>query len=329
MTRRALLGCARSGASPAREAAASRDGGPRDSGAPSARGDAAQSAQRPRAERPQKELAARCGVVLAAPALWRAVAASQPSDGARRPAGIGRAVAEELTALGCRVLVAARTASEVDETCKELRAGGGEVWGVAADVSTADGVESVVAAANEAFGGKLHILVPNAGTNVRKDTVDFSEEDVDKVLDINLKGSYALVRKCHPLLKSGAGVPGGAAVALMSSVAGVQAMMSGTPYAMSKAALNQLAKNLACEWAKDCIRVNSVCPWYINTPLAKQVLANKEYEKKVLGVTPMRRVGEPHEVAATVAFLCMPAAGYITGQVLCVDGGFTVNSFYQ
>ena len=87
--------------------------------------------------------------------------------------------------------------------------------------------------------------------------------------------------------------------------------------------------NLACEWAPDGIRVNCVAPWYIRTPLAEQVLQNETYKKSVLERTPMGRVGETNEVAGLVAFLCLPIAEYITGQVISVDGGFTRNGYYD
>ena len=96
---------------------------------------------------------------------------------------------------------------------------------------------------------------------------------------------------------------------------------------MTKAAMVQLTRNLAGEWASDHIRVNAIAPWYIETPLARQVLKDRKYLEEVLERTPMKRVGRPEEVAGAVAFLCMPVSGYITGQCIAVDGGFMIYGF--
>lgn len=105
-------------------------------------------------------------------------------------------------------------------------------------------------------------------------------------------------------------------------------MRSGVVYAMTKAAMTQMTNNLACEWAQDKIRVNVLAPWYIDTPLVQPVLKDPASLKAVLARTPMGRVGTPQEVSAVVAFLCLDAASYVTGQCIAIDGGFLRNGFF-
>jgi Tropinone reductase 1 len=170
------------------------------------------------------------------------------------------------------------------------------------------------------------VLVNNVGTNLRKRAEDYSLDEYQHILATNLTSSFDACRRAHALLTTSR-AEGGASVVNVVSVAGMTHVRSGAPYGMTKAALIQLTRNLACEWAAAGVRVNAVAPWYIWTPLSQPVLERDDYRRSVTERTPLGRVGQPEEVAAAVSFFCMPAASYVTGQCLAVDGGFTCNGF--
>ncbi len=236
--------------------------------------------------------------------------------------GIGLAIVKELLSLGAKVFIVSRSFNTLDKTIVEANVSPEVLDGGLADVSKAEDRKRIVEVINERWG-KLDILVNNVGTNIRKKTEAYTEEEVDHILNTNLSSAFELSRMCYPLLKA----TGEGSIVNISSVAGLTHLKTGAVYGITKAAMNQMTKNLACEWAKENIRVNAIAPWYIETPLARQVLKNKDYLEEVLSRTPMNRIGKPEEVASSVAFLCMPASSYITGQCLAVDGGFSVYGF--
>jgi Tropinone reductase 1 len=232
--------------------------------------------------------------------------------------GIGLAVAEEFLAFGARVLAVARDAARLEARVERWRQAGAEAEGLAADLSTPEGRAAVLRHLEESGVG-LDLLVNNVGTNIRKAAVDYTTEEYERVISTNLTSAFELTRAAHALLKSRPG----SSVVNVASVSGLTHTSTGAPYAMSKAALLQMTRILAVEWAPDRIRVNAVAPWYIRTPLVEPVLGDPERLARVLSRTPMRRVGEPEEVASVVTFLSMPAASYVTGQCIAIDGGFT------
>ena len=165
---------------------------------------------------------------------------------------------------------------------------------------------------------ELSLLVNNVGANEVRPALDYALAEVRELIETNLVSAFDMCRLAHPLLVE----HGHAAIVNVGSVSGLTHVRTGAPYGMSKAALHQLTRNLACEWAEDGIRVNAVAPWYIRTRRTEGALADADYLDEVLLRTPMGRIGEPDEVAAAVAFLCLPAASYITGECIAVDGGF-------
>lgn len=233
--------------------------------------------------------------------------------------GIGLACSRELALLGANVLLVARDETHLEQSRSEVAEEfpNVDVFAFAADVSNPEQRLELFDWIAD-LDCSLSLLINNAGINNRKKMLDYREADYRQLIDTNLVAAFELCRLAHPHLSQHAN----ASIVNIGSMAGLTHLRTGAPYGMTKAALTQLTRNLACEWAEDGIRVNTVAPWYIRTQRSEPVLANPDYLEEVLERTPLRRIGEPEEVAAAVAFLCLPASSYITAECIAVDGGF-------
>ena len=234
-------------------------------------------------------------------------------------AGIGLAICRELLGLGADLLLVARNADALEDAEAGLSEAfpARRIQAFVADVAQARDRQDLFDWIEDS-GAALRILVNNAGTNVSRAAVDYAEDEWRAIFETNLFAAFEICRFAYPLLSRNRH----SAIVNVGSVSGLTHVRTGAPYGASKAALHQLTRNLACEWAHEGIRVKAVAPWYIHTRRTAGPLADADYREEVLARTPLGRIGEPEEVAAAVAFLCLPAAGYITGECIGVDGGF-------
>ncbi|KAI5064313.1 hypothetical protein GOP47_0020983 [Adiantum capillus-veneris] len=236
--------------------------------------------------------------------------------------GIGRAIAEELAQLGASVYVCARSEPDLKQRLEEWNDLGLAISGSVCDVSSYPSCEQLLTKVSEHFQGKLHILVLNAARiGVLGPILEVSVEDMASTLRTNFESSVHLSCLAHPLLKASRE----GSIVFISSIAGTLAHGPIIAiYHSTKGALNQLTKNLALEWAKDGIRVNTVAPGFTETDLANSLGSEILDAAKIR--TPMRRLGEVHEIAPAVAFLCLPCSSFTTGTILTIDGGISCHN---
>lgn len=223
--------------------------------------------------------------------------------------------------MGAKVIFTARNRKDVQILQDELQKKGFDAEGITSDVSLKEDRQKIVERVRKKWNS-LDILVNNAGINIRKKALEYSEEEYQKVLDINLLSPFELSRELHSFLK----LSKKGTIINIASAAAIQDVGTGTPYAMAKAGLLQQTRSLSVEWAGDGIRVNAVSPWFTETPLTKGYLEQDEKMKPILSRTPLKRVAKAEEMAAIIAFLAMEKSSYITGQNIIADGGMSINA---
>lgn len=235
--------------------------------------------------------------------------------------GIGLAIVNEFLSLGAEVFFVARTQNDVLKIINKNKEA--NLHGIIADVSTEEGREKVYHII-KTRAKRLDFLVNNVGTNIRKKSVEYTADEYDKIMNTNLKAAFELTKNLYPYLKKSKD----GSVVNIASVSGLASTSSGVVYGMTKAAMIQMTRYLAVEWAEDKIRVNAIAPWYIKTPLVKEVMNDKKRWAKIIEWTPMKRAGNPEEIAGLAAFLCMKKASFITGQCIAADGGLMAGAFF-
>lgn len=232
--------------------------------------------------------------------------------------GLGFHFAKCLAAQGAAVILSARRRTMLDQACDAICAAGGAARALEMDVSNADSVTAAFATLEDG----LDILVNNAGVTTTQRAQDLEEAAWDKILDTNLKGAFLVAQAAARGMRASGR---GGVIVNIASILGLRVAGGVSPYAASKAGLIQLTKALALEWARDRIRVNALCPGYIETDLNRDFFAS-DAGLALIKRIPQRRLGKPEELDGALLLLCSDAGAYITGAEIPVDGGHLVSS---
>jgi NAD(P)-dependent dehydrogenase (short-subunit alcohol dehydrogenase family) len=231
--------------------------------------------------------------------------------------GNGKAIAHGLALAGAKVVVADINEQTAGHTSDQICRAGGLAWPTVLDVSDREACRSLAARIGQQ-DGPVSILVNNAGI-LERGPVDHADADRawERTFQVNVSGTYHMIRACLPMLKETRG-----SIINLGSIQSFVATPNSAAYTASKGAILQLTKALAVELAPTGIRVNGIAPGFIETPMTQTTRDNPERMQALLAHTPMRRVGQPAELAGAVIFLASKAASYVTGVMLPVDGGY-------
>jgi len=235
--------------------------------------------------------------------------------GSRR--GIGKAIVLALAKAGAHVVVSDINLDDCNKVVEEIKAIGKEGLAVKADISNPEEVKEMVKSTVKRFG-KIDILVNNAGIYMQKSLTDSTEQDFDRILDINLKGVFLCSKAVVPeMIKQGKGK-----IINITSIAGQVGFANSSAYCASKGAIINITRELALELAQYKINVNAIGPGVIETPMTKNLLEDKATKETLLANIPLNRIGKPEDIANAALFLASNKADYITGITLFVDGGW-------
>ena len=236
--------------------------------------------------------------------------------------GIGRAIAEAMADQGARVVISSRKPGPCQEVADGInkKHGDGTAIAIPANISSKEDLQAMVDETNKSFG-KIDIVVCNAASNPYYGPMaGITDDAFTKILQNNIISNHWLIQMCAPQMRERKD----GAVIIVSSIGGLRASPVIGAYNISKAADFQLARNLAAEFGADNIRVNCIAPGLIKTDFAKALWDNPETLKRALTGTPLKRIGDPEEIAGAAVYLASKAGAYMTGQMLVVDGGATV-----
>lgn len=235
--------------------------------------------------------------------------------------GLGRAIVEALAAHGAKVVASDLNAESCQQAVAQWRGAGLDVHARAADLRDPRSIEQLTESVLRDFEA-VDILVYNAGVQGPAGPIcATTESDWDMVMDINLRSALTLSRGILPSMAK----IGGGSIVFLSSIAGLRGNRAIGLYGLSKAALSQMARNLAVEWGPSGVRVNAIAPGLIRTPLAEELISNHAFMERRMAMTPLRRVGEPAEIAGVAVMLASRAGGFISGQTIVVDGGTVIS----
>ena len=228
--------------------------------------------------------------------------------------GLGYAIAEAMIAHGATVIVSSENAQDTATAAAELGA-----TGIVCDVADDAAIKALIAEAVERFGG-IDILVSNAGIQGGPSADPLDMSVFDRVLAINLRSMAVITKHALPHMAGREG----ASVILTSSISSIRGNAKIDAYALAKAGVSQLARNIAVQWGPKGVRANAIAPGLIDTRLADHLKADTAFMERRMQMTPLRRMGRPEEIAGVAVFLAAPAGGFVNGQVIVADGGTVI-----